>query len=144
MNNILSESNIHIDQSFASKDEAIQFAGQVLVDNGYVETSYVDEMYQREASVSTFMGNGVAIPHGTDEAKDFVKESGLSIVTVPKGVDWGGQTAHLIIGIAGKGNEHLEILQKIALVVADQDQVNKIVNAASKEDVLSLFDLGED
>jgi len=87
------------------------------------------------------MGNFVAIPHGTDDAKQEVKESGIAIIQVPGGVDFGdGNIVKLIFGIAGKGDEHLEILSNIAIVVSDEENVEAIVYASSKDEVLSFFE----
>lgn len=130
-----------LNQELASKEEAIQLAGQILVDRGYVQPEYKAKMLEREEMTSTFMGNFVAIPHGTDDAKKEVKESGISIIQVPDGVDFGGgNIVKLIFGIAGKGNEHLDILSQIAIVVSEVENVEEIVRATSKEDVLSFFE----
>ncbi|MFE8697208.1 PTS sugar transporter subunit IIA [Cytobacillus sp. FJAT-53684] len=138
---ILSVENIMLNQELASKEEAIQLAGQILVDRGYVQPEYKAKMLEREEMTSTFMGNFVAIPHGTDDAKKEVKESGISIIQVPDGVDFGGgNIVKLIFGIAGKGNEHLDILSQIAIVVSEVENVEEIVRATSKEDVLSFFE----
>lgn len=138
---VLSVENIVLNKDLATKEEAIRFTGQVLVERGYVEPAYVEKMLEREEIASTFMGNSVAIPHGTDEAKKEVKASGIAIIQVPQGVDFGGgNIAKLLIGIAGKGDEHLEILSNIAIVVSEEENVEKIVNAASKEEVLGFFE----
>jgi PTS system mannitol-specific IIA component len=87
------------------------------------------------------MGNAVAIPHGTSESKQWVERSGLSVITVPEGVEYGdGNIAMLVIGIAGKGDEHLEILSKIALVCSEEENVVKIVQAQTKEELLAFFE----
>ncbi|AHY45637.1 Mannitol/fructose-specific phosphotransferase system IIA domain [Rubrobacter radiotolerans] len=141
MAEILTRDTVELNASFADRDEAIRRAGELLVENGCVDERYIDSMFEREASVSTFMGNGVAIPHGTNDSKDSVARSGLSIITVPNGVDYGdGNVAKLIVGIAGKGGEHLDILQKIALVVSEEENVERIVAANSKDELLSYFD----
>ena len=138
---VLSVENIVLNQTFTSMEEAIRFTGQVLVDRGYVAPAYIEKMLEREKMTSTFMGNGVAIPHGTDDAKKEVKASGLAIIQVPEGVDFGdGNMARLLIGLAGKGDEHLEILSNIAVVVADEDNVEQIVNAKTAEEVLEFFE----
>ncbi len=138
---ILTKENIELGVELNSQEEAIRRAGELLVQNGHVEEKYIDSMFEREKSVSTFMGNAVAIPHGTSDSKQWVDKSGLSILTVPEGVDYGdGNIAMLIIGIAGKGDEHLEILSNIAQVVSDEDNVTKIVQAESKEELLAFFD----
>ncbi|WP_420821104.1 PTS sugar transporter subunit IIA [Rubrobacter indicoceani] len=138
---MLTEQTVELNASFAGRDEAIRRAGELLVANGNVDERYIDSMFEREQSVSTFMGNAVAIPHGTNESKDAVLSSGLSIITVPEGVDYGdGNVARLIVGIAGKGGEHLEILSQIALVVSEEENVEKIVASRSKEELLAHFD----
>lgn len=138
---VLVAENIVLNKELSSKEEAIRFTGQVLADRGYVEPAYIEKMLEREEIASTFMGNFVAIPHGTEDAKKEVKESGIAIITVPNGVDFGGgNIVKLLIGIAGKGDEHLSILSNIAIVVAEEENVEKIVNASSKEEILSLFE----
>lgn len=138
---VLTKENIELGVELNSQDEAIQRAGELLVQNGHVEEKYIDSMFEREKSVSTFMGNAVAIPHGTSDSKQWVEKSGLSILTVPEGVEYGdGNIAMLIIGIAGKGDEHLEILSNIAQVCSDEDNVAKIVQAESKDELLAFFD----
>ena len=99
---ILAAENILLNQQVATKEEAIRLAGQILVDKGYVESGYIEKMLEREEMTSTFMGNFVAIPHGTDDAKKEVKETGISIIQAPSGVDFGdGNIVKLIFGIAG-------------------------------------------
>lgn len=87
------------------------------------------------------MGNFVAIPHGTEDSKPFVKESGISFVQVPQGVDFGaGNTVKLLIGIAGKDNEHLDILSKIAIVCSEEENIDKLVTAQSAKEILAIFE----
>ena len=140
MSEILTPETIELKAKLGSRDEAIRRAGELLVQNGNVEERYVDSMFEREQSVSTYMGNAVAIPHGTNDSKQWVTRSGLSVITVPDGVEYGdGEVARLVIGIAGKGDEHLEILSKIAIVVSEEENVEKIVQAQTKEELLSFF-----
>ena len=141
MSEILTPKTVELGARLSSRDEAIRRAGALLVENGNVDERYIDSMFEREESVSTYMGNAVAIPHGTSDSKQWVTRSGLSIITVPEGVEYGdGDVAKLVIGIAGKGDEHLEILSKISLVVSEEENVEKIVNAATKEELLAIFD----
>lgn len=137
---ILSAENIVLNQQLGSKEEAIRATGQVLVDRGYVEPAYIEKMLEREQLTTTYMGNYVAIPHGTEDAKSAVKESGIAIIQVPNGVSFDGNEVKLLIGIAGKGDEHLEILSQIAIVCSEEDNVLQIVNASSKEEILAMFD----
>ena len=137
---ILNEENILLNQQFDNKTDAIKASGQILVDKGYVEASYIDAMMQREELSSTYMGNFVAIPHGTEDAKSAVLNSGLSVIQVPGGVDFGGgNIVKFLIGIAGKGDEHLEILSKIAIVLSEEENVEKLVQAQSKEEIIELL-----
>lgn len=138
---ILAKENVLLNVTLGSKEEAIRKTGQVLVDNGYVGDDYIEKMLAREELTSTYMGNYIAIPHGTEDAKKMVEHSGLSIIQAPNGVDFGGgNIVKILIGIAGKGDEHLEILSKIALVCADEENVNKLVAAKTEEEILSLFE----
>jgi PTS system mannitol-specific IIA component len=141
MSEILTPETIELKASLSSQEEAIRRAGTLLVENGHVEERYIDSMFEREESVSTFMGNAVAIPHGTGDSKQWVTRSGLSVITVPEGVEYGdGNVAKLVIGIAGKGDEHLEILSKIATVCEDEENVEQIVRAETKEELLAFFE----
>ncbi|MCF3944504.1 PTS sugar transporter subunit IIA [Oceanobacillus alkalisoli] len=138
---VLAKENIKLNVSLNNQEEAIRYAGQILVDNGYVESSYIDKMFEREELTSTYMGNFVAIPHGTEDAKSEVNDSGLSVVTVPEGVAYGdGNTVKILIGIAGKGDEHLDILSNIAIVLSDEDNIQSILDAASEEEIIRIFD----
>ncbi|WP_339214245.1 PTS mannitol transporter subunit IICBA [Ornithinibacillus sp. FSL M8-0202] len=136
---LLREENIFLNQEFATKEEAIRFAGEVLVKAGYVEESYVDAMIDREKLTSTYMGNNVAIPHGTEEAKKAVLRSGFTVIQVPNGVDFDGQEAKLIFGIAGKDGTHLDILSGIAIVCSDEKNVEQMVQAKTAKELLTII-----
>lgn len=137
---VLAKENIQLQVKVATKEDAIRQTGQILVERGYVEPSYIGKMLEREELVSTYMGNFVAIPHGTEDAKEMVKESGISFVQVPEGVDFGnGNIVKVLIGIAGKNNEHLDILSNIAIVCSEEDNIEKLVQAKTAEDILQLF-----
>lgn len=129
---------IQLDQSFQTKEEAIRFCGNLLADCGYVEA-----MIQRNKELSVYMGNFIAIPHGTDEAKEKVLKSGITVVQVPDGVNFGSdenpQIATVLFGIAGIGNEHLEIIQKISIFCADVDNVVKLADIQSKDEIIRLL-----
>lgn len=141
MTDILTPETVELGANLGSRDEAIRRAGALLVENGNVEERYVDSMLEREKSVSTYMGNAVAIPHGTNDSKQWVTRSGLSIITVPEGVEYGdGDVAKLVIGIAGKGDEHLDILSRISVAVSEEENVERIVQAETKEELLAIFD----
>lgn len=138
--NILTVENIVAKGSATTKDEAIREAGALLVSAGAVKPEYVDAMLEREASVSTYMGNFLAIPHGTNEAKDAITRSALSLVRYDNPIDWGGEEVRFAVGIAGLNNEHLEILSKIAVVFSDEDEVAKLIAAADANELFALLE----
>lgn len=140
MSELFSNENIFLNVSVSSQNEAIEKAGQALVKSGAVTENYVQAMKDREDVVSTFMGNGLAIPHGTDEAKTEVIQSGLTLLQIPDGVDWNGQEAKVVVGIAGKDGEHLDLLSKIAITFSEEKNVNRIVNAKSSEEIKQVFE----
>ncbi|MGS3829965.1 PTS sugar transporter subunit IIA, partial [Staphylococcus pseudintermedius] len=133
MENLLRDENILLNQSISTQEEAIEKAGQLLVDSGVVKAGYVQAMKDREQIVSTFMGNALAIPHGTDEAKNEVIASGLSLLQIPEGLLWNGEEVKVVIGIAGKDGEHLDLLSQIAMTFSEEENIHKIVNAASPQ-----------
>ncbi len=138
---ILTKENIRLNTRVESKEAAIKLTGELLVERGYVEPVYIDKMLEREQLTSTYMGNFVAIPHGTEDAKQAIKESGLAIIQVPDGVDFGsGNIVKLLIGIAGKDNEHLDILSQIAIICSEGENVEKIISATSPEEILAIFE----
>lgn len=134
---------IKLNQSFDSKEEAIRYCGNLLKDGGYVNSSYVDAMIARNEELSVYMGNFIAIPHGTDDAKKEVLKSGITVVQVPKGVNFGTaenpQIATVLFGIAGIGDEHLDMIQKISIFCADVDNVVKLADAQTEDDVIRLL-----
>lgn len=122
------------------KEEAIRLVGNLLFAEGYVENSYVTAMIQREHDLTTYIGNGIAIPHGTESSKKWVKEAGLSVVQFPNGVDFGdGNIAYIVFGIAARNNEHLDLLSQIAIFCSDKENVNKLKKAQTKESFLSYL-----
>jgi PTS system mannitol-specific IIA component len=140
-NSILTKDNIRLNETVGTKEEAIRLTGSILVDKGYVDAGYIEKMLEREELTSTYMGNFLAIPHGTEDSKQFVNESGISFIQVPQGVDFGnGNIVKLLIGIAGKNNEHLDILSNIAIVCSEEENIEKLVNATTAEEILSIFE----
>ncbi len=139
MSSVLRIENIRMNERFDSKYDAIPMAGELLVKGGYVSEHYVEEMIKREDLSTTYIGNDIAIPHGTESAKNDVLESGISVIQVPEGVDFNGEKARVVFGIAGKDNTHLEILSNIAIFCSDMDNVEKIVAAKNEEEIMSLL-----
>lgn len=137
---LLREENIFLNQEFNTKEDAIRFAGEVLVKAGYVEESYVEAMIERDNITSTYMGNHVAIPHGTEAAKKAVLRSGFTVLQVPNGgVDFDGKEAKLIFGIAGKDGTHLDILSGIAVVCSDEENIEQMVQAKTAKELLAII-----
>ncbi len=125
-----------------SKEDAIKFAGQILVDGGFVTEDYIDAMLERERIVTTFIGNHVAIPHGTESSKENILNSGVCINQYPNGVDFGnGNIVYLVIGIAGKGDVHLEILSKIAEACCEIETVIELAKVTTVEDMIERLGL---
>lgn len=134
---------IHLKQDFTTKEEAIRFCGRQLVQAGHVTENYIEAMIERNKDLSVYMGNFIAIPHGTESAKKEVLSSGITIVQVPAGVNFGTEEdpkiATVLFGIAGVGAEHLEMIQKISIFCADVDNVIQLADATSKEEIIALL-----
>ncbi|MBE9388121.1 PTS sugar transporter subunit IIA [Vagococcus salmoninarum] len=131
--------DIQIKQHFPDKISAIHGTGHLLAENGYTELDYIEEMIKRDQLTSTYIGNLVAIPHGTDDSQPLIKASGIVITQVPEGVDFDGNLVKVIIGIAGIGEEHLELLSTIAIVCSDLANVEAIVQAETPEAIIEIF-----
>lgn len=138
----LSAKNIFLGLTAQNKEEAIRFAGQKLVDNGYVEPAYIEAMLEREALTSTYLGESIAVPHGTIEAKDSVITTGIVFCQYPAGVQFGEEAddkAKIVIGIAARNNEHLDVIAKLTNALDDQDIIAKLASTNSIEEVLSIL-----
>lgn len=127
---------IKLNQAPVTKEEAIQAAGELLAKLGYVDDSYADAMQEREKLMTTYMGMGVAIPHGTTQAKGTVKKTGIVLLQYPEGVDFGEEKAQLVFGIAGIGDEHLDLLSKICEMLEDQEVLETLKTTDDTEWVL--------
>jgi PTS system mannitol-specific IIC component len=132
---LLADEAVVLQGSATTRDEAIVEAGRLLVAAGAVEEAYVDSMLEREQSVSTHMGNGLAIPHGTNEGKSAIRRTALSFVRYPGGVDWNGKEARFVVAIAGAGDDHLELLGRLGRVFVDKERVAELEAATSVADV---------
>ncbi|WP_240341034.1 PTS mannitol transporter subunit IICBA [Nocardioides sp. SYSU D00038] len=136
---LLGAESVVLDGGADDREAAITRAGELLVAAGAVEPSYVEAMHAREQSVSTYMGNLLAIPHGTNEAKSAIRRTGISFVRYPGGLDWNGKEVKFVVGIAGAGTDHLKLLQRIAEVFLDADQVARLEAAGSVDEVLDVL-----
>ncbi len=136
---ILVADSVVLNGSATTRDAAIDEAGQLLLARGAVDNDYILAMHEREESVSTYMGSFLAIPHGTNAAKDHIKRSAVSVIRYPDGIDWNGKEVKFVVGVAGINNEHLHILSSIAKVFTNKAQVAQLEAATSVEEVLELF-----
>ncbi|WP_455487476.1 fused PTS fructose transporter subunit IIA/HPr protein [Haemophilus sp.] len=123
----LSESNIHLNANAADKQQAIEMAASALVQADNVENGYLQGMLAREQQTSTFLGNGIAIPHGTLDTRSMVKKTGVQVFQFPQGIEWGeGNIAYVVIGIAARSDEHLSLLRQLTHVLSDEDTAVKL------------------
>ncbi|PZQ90499.1 MAG: PTS mannitol transporter subunit IIA [Leifsonia xyli] len=133
---ILTPERVVLADRTPSREEAIRDVGRLLVEAGAVRPGYVDSMLAREATVSTSMGNFLAIPHGTNEGREFIDRTALAVIRYPEAIDWDGDEVRFVVGIAGRENEHLEILGRIAVLFSEDDDVQALLAAP---DAASLF-----
>jgi PTS system mannitol-specific IIA component len=136
---LLTEPSIRLDAHASGRDDAIKQAGAALVEAGAVDPSYVDAMLQRENTVSTYVGEGVAIPHGTLAGKDAVKHDAIVVLRFPDGVDWDGNDVRVAVGIAAKGNGHIALLSQLATVLLDPDKAAALRGATTSQQVYDLL-----
>jgi len=139
MSNVLELPQINLHGTAKTSAEAIDEAGRILVSTGAVTAEYPRYMHDREVLVSTYMGNFLAIPHGTNEGKDTVLASALSFVRYDDPIDWGGNPVRFVVGIAGKDGGHMDVLSSIALIFSDEEQVDQLLVAETPEQVLELL-----
>lgn len=137
---VLSLEMIRLGQRAAARDEAVDLVGQMLVSGGYVQPAYVDSMKARELTMSTYVGNGVAIPHGTFEDKTLILATGIAVAQFPEGVIWDGTNlAHLVAGIAAVRDEHIGVLANLARVLEDEAVSKSLWTTASPDYVLETL-----
>lgn len=136
---ILSPEAVRLNAAADSKQEAIILAGKLLVDANCVSEEYIDEMLKREEIITTYVGNGVAIPHGTEASRDLINKTGLSFVQLPQGVKFGDDRAYLVIGIAAKDDSHLQILANLAEILCAEETVAKLIAADTYQEISELL-----
>lgn len=136
---LLDRRAIRLTETAADRDAAIRRCGEVLVETGAVDPGYVAAMLSRERSVSTYVGEGVAIPHGTLAGKELVHRDALAVLRFPEPVDWGGQPVTVCVAIAARGDGHVELLAALAEILLDPDQARALREATDPDDVLTLL-----
>lgn len=138
----LGAENIFLGRTASHKEEAIRFAGEQLVKGGYVEPEYVDAMLEREKLTPTYLGESIAVPHGTVEAKDRVLKTGVVFCQYPAGVRFGEEEddiARLVIGIAARNNEHIQVITSLTNALDDESVIERLAQTTSVEEVLALL-----
>lgn len=139
----LSVQDIHPGASAGNKEEAIRQVAAALAQAGNVSIGYVEGMLARELQTSTYLGNGIAIPHGTTDTRDLVLKTGVQVFQFPQGIEWGeGQTAYVAIGIAASSDEHLGLLRQLTHVLSDDEVAEQLKSATSAEELRALL-MGE-
>lgn len=138
-NGVLLKSNIRINCSVCTSDEAIRRVGIDLVNSGYVKPHYVEGMLERDHSLSVFMGNRIALPHGEYEYKKEILRSGIVVHVYPQAIDWHGEAVSLVIGLAGIGDEHIQILANVASVFGEIEAVDEVVKLQDVDVIYQLL-----
>jgi multiphosphoryl transfer protein len=139
----LTPQNIKIGARAANKNEAIRAVGQVLVESGFIEPGYIDSMIGREGQANTYLGNGISIPHGMAKDRELIRATGISVVQLPDGVEWGpGKVAHLIVGIAAKSDEHLGVLAALTDVLDDPSRAETLAKTNDPTDIIDALSRG--
>ena len=136
---MLSPQAIKLGLTAASKEDAIQQCGDLLVETGAAGPEYIDGMFAREQQISTYMGEGFAIPHGTNESRAHINRSALGFLQFPGGVDWNGNNVTVCIPIASNSDEHIGILSSLAGVLSDPESAQKLRTTTRVEEVLELL-----
>lgn len=145
MAEVLPLEGIRLGRKASDKWDAIRQSGALLVELGAVEPAYADTMLERERSVSTYIGEGVAIPHGTDASRTLVRQTTLGVLQFPDGVDWDGQKVTLCVAIAAKGEEHVTVLSALAQILMEPEQAARLRTSADVAEVHRLLSsIGED
>jgi mannitol/fructose-specific phosphotransferase system IIA component len=136
---VLGADAVRLGLTATDKLDALRQCSAVLVEIGAATQEYAEAILERERSVSTYMGEGVAIPHGTDESREHIKRAALAFLQFPDGVDWNGKDCRVCIAIASKSDEHIGILQSLAMVLSDSDKAARLRETADVNEVLELL-----
>jgi phosphocarrier protein FPr len=140
---IISKDRIELQSSATDKADAIRKAGELLVKSGCVLPAYVDGMLSREESMSTSLGNGVAIPHGIYENRDHILQTGISVLQLPAGVDWGDdEMIYMVIGIAAQADEHVGVLSNLAEVIDNENNLNELLHTTDPNLIVKFLGAG--
>lgn len=141
---ILPASSVRVAAAASDCDAAIDLVGGMLVEAGVVTTDYLAEMRARERIVSTYLGNGIALPHGTNEARTAVRRTGLAVAQFPSGVPWGDERAYLVIGLAALAEEHIGVLSRLATILGDEALCQRLAVTTDADEIYRTLSQGED
>ena len=136
---VLSSSSVRVGASAADRDAAIDLVGGMLVESGAVTPDYVTEMRARERIVSTYLGNGIALPHGTNEGRAAVKRTSLAVAQFPAGIAWGDENAYLVIGLAALAEEHIGILARLATILGDEALCKRLATTTDAQEIYATL-----
>ena len=138
---VLIKESILTEQSFSSKEKATILAGEILLNNGYIEKEYIDSMLEKLEiqSFATYIGDGVAIPHGMAEGSKYVNHTGISVIQVPEGVLWNEEMAYVIVGIAANSDDHMGVLSALADAIEEEEDAKKLWKETSVENIFNLL-----
>jgi mannitol/fructose-specific phosphotransferase system IIA component len=139
MADILKKENIVLNQSKTDRETVIRRCGRMLVDSGYANEHYIEGMLKRDNSFSTGIGNFIAIPHGEEAYKKDIISTGIVVLTFPEGIDWHGTPVYLVIGIAAKGDEHLDIMGNVVDHLDTGEDTIKLVKTARVEEIYNML-----
>src|SRR5512146_3054238 len=136
----LERRNIQLHARTANKAEAIQTAGNLLVSSEYMKAGYIDSMLAREKVANTFLGNGIAIPHGLPKDRELILQTGIAVLQVPGGLQWNrGETVYLVVAIAARSDEHIGILANLTNVLTDEDTVARLARTEDAGDIIAAL-----
>ena len=139
--NVLIKESIQTNKSFTDNKEATVAAGKILFENGYVQQEYIDSMLEKleTQSFGTYIRKGVAIPHGMAEGSKYVKNTGISIIQVPSGVEWNEERAYIVVGIAANSDDHMNVLASLADAIEDPNEAKKLWSESSVDKIFDLL-----
>ena len=136
----LNLNQVRLNATAQNKHDAIEQVAQLLVNSGNIDPRYIESMFAREQVANTYLCNGIAIPHGMPENREFILNTGIAVLQIPEGVAWNDEdTVYLLVGIAAKSNEHLDILRKLTRVVSDEEEAQRLSKTANPADIIEAL-----
>jgi mannitol/fructose-specific phosphotransferase system IIA component len=139
MTNLIQSAGVHLSATASSPEEAVRLCGQKLMELGAVDQKYVDAMWEREQAFSSAIGFGLAIPHGTDQAREWVNFDQLVFLRLEKPIDWQGEEVRMCVGIAAQGDNHMDILGNLAELIQDPGSEQTLLESEDSAEILDLL-----